>query len=238
MWPSVWPFLEVALSHILAHGNYAMSTTARTTNVFKCGIDEDPHADRQPFQLAQVARTLIDQALKKAALFDLGLNLTWVPKRISDTEYILGVSNNYLKEMALSINISTASSRPLGKITGVAELALDQSEKSAVGYMPHGFEHADLGKSTKTTIAGADMRIFRLTLAAAPADVLSSSSSSSSVRPPDRFGLAVHSSNDSSNDNSNSNGTSDENVSASKATVLLRLSARISSIRTEIEKRP
>ena len=206
---------------ILAHGNYAMSTHARTTDVFKCGIDEGPHADRQPFQLAQVARTLIDQALKKAALFDLGPDLTWVPKRISDTEYILGVSNNYLKEMALSINISTASSRPLGKITGVAELALDQSEKSAVGYMPHGFEHADLGKSTKTTIAGADMRIFKLTLAATTVP-------SSSVRPPDRFGLAVHS----------SNGIIDEDGSASKAKVLLRLSARISSIRTEIEKRP
>ena len=34
---------------LLAHGNYAMSTTARTgSNVFKCGIDDDPHADRQP----------------------------------------------------------------------------------------------------------------------------------------------------------------------------------------------
>lgn len=33
---------------LLAHGNYAMSTAPRTTDVFKCGIDEDPHADRQP----------------------------------------------------------------------------------------------------------------------------------------------------------------------------------------------
>eukprot|EP01047_Picozoa_sp_COSAG01_P037033 COSAG01_NODE_2920_length_6825_cov_27.601452_5_plen_230_part_00 len=33
---------------LLAHGNYAMSTTARTADIFKCGVDDDPHADRQP----------------------------------------------------------------------------------------------------------------------------------------------------------------------------------------------
>ena len=89
---------------VLAHGNYAMSTSAKTSDIFKCQVDEDPHHNRQPYQLARVARALIDEALRKAALFDLGLNLTWVPKRVSNIEYILGISNNYLKQIPMNIN--------------------------------------------------------------------------------------------------------------------------------------
>ena len=187
---------------VLAHGNYAMSTAAKTGDVFKCGIDDDPHASRQPYQLAQVARRLIDATLRNASLFDLGRNLSFVPKRVSDTQYILGVSNNQLRELPLRIE-----SR-LGRVAHVEELSLDQSEKTAVGYLPHGFEHSDLGSSTSSTIAGADMRIFRVDL------------EPPKVQPVVRTGLATTSSD------------------APRARVLLRLSARISSIRTEIEKRP
>ena len=159
------------------------------------------------YQLARVARQVIDSALQKSALFDLGLDLTWVPKRVSDTEYILGVSNNYLHELPLSIK---ANSPQLGDVTQVVELPLDQSEKGAEGYLPHGFENASLGKSTASTIAGVDMRVFRVTTAliqqpsalAAPPSVSGSGSGSQPMR------------------------------------VLLRLSARIGSIRTEIERRP
>lgn len=193
---------------MLAHGNYAMSTRARTSDIFKCGIDDDPHADRQPYQLARAGRKLIDEALRKAALFDLGLNLSWVVKRVSDTEHIIGVSNNDLHQLPLNITSQSKSSL-LGAVTKVEELLLDQSEKLAEGYLPHGFENASLGKSTTSTIAGADMRIFRVTTSFRTAHkqtVLGVSGvEHSSVREAPR--------------------------------VLLRLS-RISSIRTEIERRP
>ena len=39
-------------------------------------------------------------------------------------------------------------------------MPLDNSEKKAVGYLPEGFEKADLGSSGRNTIAGADIRIF------------------------------------------------------------------------------
>ena len=196
---------------ILAHDNYAMSTAAKTGDVFQCQIDEDPHADRQSYQLARVARSLIDDALRKAALFDLGLNLTWVPKRVNDREYILGISNNYLTQIPLSI-----SKTKLGSITRVEEIPLDQSEKGATGYLPHGFEHADLGKSTNSTIAGVDMRIFRVTL------------DDHGLSPIRRFGLPAQ----------ESPITAAITAANTKPNILLRLSAHIGSIRTEIERRP
>ena len=169
------------------------------------------------YQLARVARQVIDGALRKSALFDLGLNLTWVPKRVSDNEYILGVSNNHLHELPLSI--STNSSQ-LGAVTKVVELPLDQSEQDAEGYLPHGFENASLGKSTMSTIAGVDIRIFRVTVKPdtnqlqQPTLVAAPSSGSGS-------GSAIQS-----------------GESAQPTRVLLRLSSRIGSIRTEIERRP
>eukprot|EP01043_Picozoa_sp_COSAG02_P055276 COSAG02_NODE_6388_length_3604_cov_2.095292_4_plen_490_part_01 len=207
---------------VLAHGNYAMSTNAKSGDVFKCQIDDDPHADRQPYQLARVARSLIDQALRKAALFDLGLNLSWVPKRLSDSEYIIGISNNYLKQIPLDI-----SKTKLGRITRVEELRLDQSEKDATGYLPHGFEHTNLGKSTNTTIAGVDMRIFRVTL---DEDQLS---------PIRRFGLPAPASPSIPKAAARSStGSVIAAFNATRPSILLRLSSHIGSVRTEIERRP
>eukprot|EP01047_Picozoa_sp_COSAG01_P037034 COSAG01_NODE_2920_length_6825_cov_27.601452_6_plen_160_part_00 len=147
--------------------------------------------------------------------------MTWVPKRVSNTEYILGVSNNCLHELPLRIQ---SISPQLGAVTKVTELPLDQSEKGATGYLPHGYENASLGQSTANTIAGVDMRVFRVTVAgtgtglaqqqpsevAAPSSAIDSDSGSSMQRPSAKL----------------------------RPRVLLRLSARIGSIRTEIERRP
>jgi hypothetical protein len=42
----------------------------------------------------------------------------------------------------------------------VQELVLDQSEKEAVGYLPEGFEQAEIGIGDEDMIAGGDIRIF------------------------------------------------------------------------------
>ena len=52
----------------------------------------------------------------------------------------------------------------LGPIAFIEEQQLDQSEKISEGYFPNGFENATAGKSTNTTIAGGDVRIFRVVL--------------------------------------------------------------------------
>ena len=175
-------------------------------------------------QLARVARQVIDSALQKSTLFDLGLDLTWVPKRVSDTEYILGVSNNYLHELPLSIK--TNSQSQLGKaVTKVVELPLDQSEKAAEGYLPHGFENASLGKSTASTIAGVDMRIFRVTVA--PDTTTLTHQPSALAAPPSVSGSGIR-----------SGASAMRQPMRQPMHVLLRLSARIGSIRTEIERRP
>ena len=44
----------------------------------------------------------------------------------------------------------------------IREIPLDHSEKGAIGYLPDGYEGADIGKSTSTTIAGGDTRLFRV----------------------------------------------------------------------------
>jgi hypothetical protein len=48
-------------------------------------------------------------------------------------------------------------------IVAVAELPLNQSEKTAVGYLPDGYQSVDVGQTTATTIAGGDTRVFVVT---------------------------------------------------------------------------
>jgi hypothetical protein len=114
--------------------------------------------------LALGVAAIIRTAMADAALFDLGAstNLSWTPTRVSDTEFILGVGNTQLTQQPLNITAL------FGSVTAVTEIALDVSEKRDVGYLPDGFAGADIGNSTATTVAGADFRMLRVTVAAAP----------------------------------------------------------------------
>jgi hypothetical protein len=48
-------------------------------------------------------------------------------------------------------------------VVALKELPLNQTEKTAVGYLPDGYQSVDVGNTTATTIAGGDTRVFVVT---------------------------------------------------------------------------
>ena len=144
---------------VLAAGNYGMATAPNPGPLYGCGVDEADARDAQPLSMAAHVRALLERALARASLFDLGPALAWVPQRESATRYVLTVSNPFLTEAPLNV-----MSR-LGPVAWVERLTLDESEKGAVGYLPHGFEGAPIGNTTNGTLAGGDTILLRVVLA-------------------------------------------------------------------------
>jgi hypothetical protein len=109
-----------------------------------------------PYPILHHVQDILDQAFKSQKMFDVGEGLSLIVCRRGTGDYTLGISNNSLGELPFHI-VSH-----VGSIQSIEELPLDQSEKQAVGYLPEGFENTKIGVSGKNTIAGADMRIFRV----------------------------------------------------------------------------
>ena len=146
---------------VIGAGNYGMSTSrpADAPPLYACGVDEVDTRAAQPASLALFARRILEDFLSAAAAFDLGDTLAWVPKREAEGTYVLTITNPTLT--AAPINISS----PLGAVKWVEVLPLGNAEKSAVGYLPHGFENATIGVTTNTTLAGGDTLVVRVALA-------------------------------------------------------------------------
>lgn len=141
-------------------GNYGMSTD-RDDNpppLYSCSVDEQDSRAAQPALMSDFVRYFIEKSLSDAALFDLGPALAWVPSKISPSNYILTITNPTLAEQGISIKSK------IGQIAWIEVLSIDESEKTAVGYLPHGFEKAKIGKTTNTTLAGGDTIIVRVVL--------------------------------------------------------------------------
>lgn len=113
----------------------------------------------QPYPLLAHVRAVFDEALKKQVLFEAGEGLSLITCRKGAGDYTLGIANNGLAPLPFKI-VSHC-----GPVEAIEELVLDQSEKSAVGYLPTGLEGKDVGASTADTIAGGDVRIFRVRVA-------------------------------------------------------------------------
>ena len=109
-----------------------------------------------PYPMLHHVQDILDQAFKSQKMFDVGDGLSLIVCRRGRGDYTLGISNNSLGELPFRI-VSH-----IGPIQSIEEIPLDQSEKQAVGYLPEGFENAKIGISGKNTIAGADIRIFRV----------------------------------------------------------------------------
>jgi len=109
-----------------------------------------------PYPILRHVRDILDQAFQSQKLFDAGDGLSLIVCRRGTGDYTLGIANNSLGELPFRV-VSH-----VGAIQAVDELPLDQSEKQAAGYLPEGFENAKTGMSGKDTIAGADIRIFRV----------------------------------------------------------------------------
>lgn len=110
----------------------------------------------KPFPLLAHVRAELDQAFRSQALFEAGEGLSVITCRRGPGEYTLAIANNSLEARPIQI-VSHC-----GPIHTSEELALDQSEKSAAGYLPTGQEGRDVGVTDSTMIAGGDVRVFRI----------------------------------------------------------------------------
>jgi hypothetical protein len=117
-------------------------------------VEDKPLAN--PYPMLRHVRSVLASAFQEQKYFDAGDGLSLITCRRGNGDYTLGISNNSLRPLPMRI-----SSR-IGPIRSVEELPLDQSEKQAVGYLPEGFETAPIGVSGAHTIAGGDIRIFRV----------------------------------------------------------------------------
>ncbi len=108
----------------------------------------------KPYPLLKHVRRILDEAFRSQRLFEVGEGLSLITCRKGSGEYMLGVSNNTWRQQPLKIVPHC------GRIELLRELPLDQSEKTAVGYLPEGLENALLGASDQGNIAGGDVRIF------------------------------------------------------------------------------
>lgn len=82
-------------------------------------------------------------------------------------EYTVLLSNAGLSQVDFNGSLvdGSAFTSGLGDIATVVEVGLDQSEKSVhPGYLPEGFSNATIGVSTNVSIAGADTRLFDVTI--------------------------------------------------------------------------
>ncbi|MCE5308096.1 MAG: hypothetical protein LLG20_10680 [Acidobacteriales bacterium] len=111
-----------------------------------------------PCPLLEETRAILDREFRAQTLFEAGDGLSVIVCRRAPRDYTVGIANNTLHPLPFAIR-----SR-IGRIASVRELPLDQSEKGAAGQLPEGFEKAATGSSDAETIAGGDVRIFRVAL--------------------------------------------------------------------------
>lgn len=120
---------------------------------------EVDQAVANPFPTLNHVTGLLDAAFRQQILFEAGKGLDVITCRRGAGDYTLGIANNSLLPLPFQI-VSH-----VGRIEKVEEIPLDQSEKTAVGYLPEGFEKAAIGNSDGRSIAGGDIRIFRVKVA-------------------------------------------------------------------------
>ena len=110
----------------------------------------------KPYPLLAHVRTILNDVFTAQMLFDTGEGLSVITCRKESGEYTLGICNNGLQPRPLKI-VSRC-----GPITSIVELPIDQSEKNAKGFLPAGYETANVGVSSEDFIAGGDVRVFRV----------------------------------------------------------------------------
>lgn len=130
------------------------SSAAATTQI-RSEIDRPL---RSPCVLLKHVQSILDHAFRNQMLFEVGEGLSLITCRRDQGEYTLGIANQTWQQRPLRF-ISRC-----GNIESIHELPLEQSEKSKAGYLPEGL-HADVGVSDRQSIAGGDIRIFRVRVA-------------------------------------------------------------------------
>ncbi|MGC8638575.1 MAG: hypothetical protein ACP5XB_01710 [Isosphaeraceae bacterium] len=109
-----------------------------------------------PYVLTRETRAVLDEVFRQQMLFDVGRNLSVIMCKKVTCSYTLGIVNNGWTERALEIKSL------IGPIQSIRELALDTSERSAEGFLPEEADGKGLGRNTRSTIAGGDIRVFEV----------------------------------------------------------------------------
>lgn len=134
---------------------YGLNQKALVKGPIKNDIDKPLSC---PFHLLEHVKRMLSELLEKEQIFSAGSGLSYVACRKAKGSYTLAITNNHLSERQYRI-VSHC-----GKITGIKEITLEQSEKGEIGYWPEGKENDKCGKSDNSTIAGGDIRLFRINI--------------------------------------------------------------------------
>lgn len=114
----------------------------------------------KPFVLVPEVRRKLDEIFSAQQLFVVeGEGLSVVTCRKVRGEYVVGIANNRWQPTSFRI-VSRC-----GRIVAQRELTIDESEKTAVGYLPESVDGSALGTSSTAVIAGGDMRVFAIRVA-------------------------------------------------------------------------
>lgn len=149
---------------ILLLSPFGLNAEPTATGKYHSGEPDQPL--KQPYQLLSHVQRVLDSALRSQELFSVGDNLGYITCRKGPGDYTIGVFNNSLHALPFAIKSFCG---PVRKIT---ELPLGRDQTKAAGYWPLEFQQNDGGKSTPTTIAGGDVRLFSVQVAEAPLRVL------------------------------------------------------------------
>ncbi len=112
----------------------------------------------KPFPLLKHVSALLDQAFRRQVLFEAGRDLHVITCRKDRGSYTVGILNNTLRPLPMSI-VSRC-----GPIDSIREIPIDASERGALGQLPPGVDSAAIGVNSAQTIAGGDVRIFDVRL--------------------------------------------------------------------------
>ena len=111
-----------------------------------------------PHPLEAELRELLTRKFRATALFAADARLGLITCRRAPNEYTVGVFNSGWDPLPLRLESRC------GPIQELRELPLDSSDRTAEGLTPESIEPARLGTSAPDTIAGGDVRIFRITV--------------------------------------------------------------------------
>ena len=115
-----------------------------------------------PYPLLEHTRTLLHASFSRATIFTSTANLTLTVSHLGGRDFYVLVSNPELREQPLKLVCERAG------ISALHEVPLDQADKGQLGYLPDGYQGTPLGNSTASSIAGADTRLFLVSLSASP----------------------------------------------------------------------
>ena len=109
----------------------------------------------KPYTLEADVRHGLETILRAQQLFAVqGEGLSFITCRKRAGEFLIGIANNTWREQPFRLESRC------GKIESLHEVAVDTSERGAVGYTPPAIAASGLGKNSANTIAGGDVRVF------------------------------------------------------------------------------